>query len=317
MHVACVVRAVSWAAIVAVPPLGAQSIHVADSLLAAGSIARAESVYYAMARIRPRDPMARWALGKYLVERGAWRVGATLLEESLQFGGDPVLVGRELLSAYLQVREFAPLAGLAAASPSQRERARWLTTHEPRFVAPDSIVAVPFLQSADSGVLGSVAIRVNGVAIVAVLNPETRGIVVSRGVLGARHPRFFAAGIDTTAEGDVLAVADSVSIGRLTMLNQPVTVATLPAGSQAIIGLGELGRFAPRVAAATGLLSLHLDGAMGEQLAGERLSTLDRASGVSVLLRSGWTNSPAAVVGLLRDKSWAFDAKHGTLIIER
>ncbi len=66
--------------------------------------------------------------------------GATLLEESLQFGGDPVLVGRELARAYLATGEFAPLAALPAASPAQRERAKWLTTHEPRVIAPDSVI---------------------------------------------------------------------------------------------------------------------------------------------------------------------------------
>src|SRR5262245_51831706 len=136
--------------VLAAQPTRAQSIRLGDSLLAAGALARAESVYYGMARIRPRDPTVRWALGRFLFARGATRVGTTLLEESLQFGGDPVLVGRDLARSYLQIRDFAPLAKLAAASPAQRQRAQWLTTHEPRVVSPDSIVSAPASRAEDS-----------------------------------------------------------------------------------------------------------------------------------------------------------------------
>lgn len=302
--------------VLAAPSAGAQSIRLGDSLLAAGALARAESVYYGLARVRPRDPMARWALGRFLLARGATRVGTTLLEESLQFGGDPVLVGRDLGRAYLQIRDFAPLAALAAASPAQRERARWLTTHEPRVVSPDSIVTVPTSRGEDSTALLEVPIRVNGVALVAAVVADTRGIMVSRAAVGARHPRFFAAGVDTTSDGDVLAVADSVGIGRLAMLNVPVTVGRLPGRSQAVIGLAELGRFAPTVEQA-GRVVLRVDGSLHAAPEGERYSTLDQASGFSVLRNSAWTQTPAEVMRLLRGKTWTFDAKHGTLIVER
>jgi Flp pilus assembly protein TadD len=41
----------------------AQSVRLADSLLRAGHLARAESLYYAATRNRPSDPVARKALG--------------------------------------------------------------------------------------------------------------------------------------------------------------------------------------------------------------------------------------------------------------
>jgi hypothetical protein len=292
-------------------------LRVPDSLLAAGNLARAESAYYAATRARPRDPVARWALGRFLVQRGATRVGATLLEESLQFGGDPVLVGRELARAYLTAGEFAPLAALPAASPAQRERARWLTAHEPRIIAPDSVIAMPLARSDDSTTLGGIAARVNGVALVLSLSSQAQGIVVSRAAMGDRRLRTFAGGADSTGNADLLAVADSVSIGRLTMLNQPVTLATLPPGAQGLIGLSALGRFAAALDAKTAVLSLRADGTARGDSPGERLPTLDQPIGVSVLVAGAWIGSPVDVARLLRNRGWVFDAKRGTLIVER
>ncbi len=284
-----------------------------------GKLTRAESAFYAAARARPRDPVVRFALGHFLVERGATRVGATLLEESLQFGGDPVFVGRELARAYLATGEFAPLSALAAASPAQRERAKWLTTHEPRVIAPDSVISVKLAPGDDSASLGVIAARVNGVAIVLSLSSQAQGIVVSRAVVKDRRPRIFTAGADSTgaSDADLLAVADSLSIGRLTMLNQPVTVVALPPGTQGLIGLAVLGRFAPTADSRTGSLTLRADGSVREEVPGDRLPTLDQATGLSVLRSGVWVASPADVARLLRNRGWTFDAKRGTLIVER
>ena len=115
-----------------------QSIRVADSLLQSGSLARADSLFYAAARVRPRDPIARWALGRYLVARGATRVGATLFEESLRFGGEPSIAGRDLVPVYLAIGEFRPLARSAIATPAERARARWLASHRDAHRRADS-----------------------------------------------------------------------------------------------------------------------------------------------------------------------------------
>ena len=306
------------ASLVAISGLHGQALRVADSLLAAGDLTRAESAFYAAARIRPRDPVARWALGHYLVERGASRVGATLLEESLQFGGDPVFVGRELARVYLATNEFAPLAALPAASPAQRERAKWLTLHEPRVIAPDSVIsATMVVANADTTSIGGIQARVNGVAVVLSLSSQTTGIVVSRAALGNRRPRLFAAGADTTGEADLLGVADSVSIGRLTMLNQPVTLATLPQGTQGLIGLSALGRFAPTASPKAEKITLRIDGSIHDELSGDRFPTLDQASGISVLRSGVWIASSAEVARLVRNRGWTFDARRGTLIVDR
>ncbi len=228
-----------------------------------------------------------------------------------------MFVGRELARAYLATGEFAPLAALAAASPAQRERAKWLTTHEPRVIAPDSVISVKLAPSDDSASLGVVAARVNGVAIVLSLSSQAQGIVVSRAVVRERRPRIFAAGVDSARDADLLAVADSLSIGRLTMLNRPVTIATLSPGTQGLIGLAALGRFAPSADSKMGTLTLRADGSVREDVPGDRLATLDQATGLSVLRSRVWIASAAEVARLLRNRVWTFDAKRGALIVER
>src|SRR5689334_8946941 len=56
-------------------PAQSPAWRAADSLLRAGMLERAESVYYAEARHRPRDPQARAGLGLFLLSRGAVKIG--------------------------------------------------------------------------------------------------------------------------------------------------------------------------------------------------------------------------------------------------
>jgi hypothetical protein len=58
----------------------------ADSLLDAGRWSEAEELLYAAARTRPRDPIARARLGRYLAMKGALRPGLVLVEEAEEFG---------------------------------------------------------------------------------------------------------------------------------------------------------------------------------------------------------------------------------------
>ena len=152
----------------------AQSIHTADSLLDIGALARAESTYYLAARARPRDPLARWALGRFLVARGAPRVGATLFEEALQFGGEPSLIVADLAPVYLELGMYHELAALPAPSLSgaERERARWLDAHPTRLISLDSLVKVAYKPSLASGDVGRLNIRVNGQLVEALINPR-------------------------------------------------------------------------------------------------------------------------------------------------
>jgi len=58
----------------------------AESLIDAGHWAKAEELLYAGARSRPRDPIARARLGRYLAMKGALRPGLVLVEEAGEFG---------------------------------------------------------------------------------------------------------------------------------------------------------------------------------------------------------------------------------------
>jgi Flp pilus assembly protein TadD len=131
----------------------AQTARIADSLLDRGRLDRAESLYYAAVRVRPRDPAARWALGRFLAERGAQRVAVTLFEESLQFGGDAKLVSADLAPLYLALGDFHSLAKLPASplSGGEKSRAAWLETHPTRLIAPDSVFTASLKPAGDSG----------------------------------------------------------------------------------------------------------------------------------------------------------------------
>ncbi|HEU4723607.1 MAG TPA: hypothetical protein VFS59_19800 [Gemmatimonadaceae bacterium] len=58
----------------------------ADALLDAGRWPDAEEALYAAVRTRPRDPIARARLGRYLAMKGALRPGLVLIEEAAEFG---------------------------------------------------------------------------------------------------------------------------------------------------------------------------------------------------------------------------------------
>jgi hypothetical protein len=58
----------------------------ADALLDAGRWTEAEEMLYAGVRARPRDPIARARLGRYLAMKGALKPGLVLIDEAAEFG---------------------------------------------------------------------------------------------------------------------------------------------------------------------------------------------------------------------------------------
>src|SRR5205823_6745967 len=99
-------------------------VGLADSLLASGRVASAESLYYATSSARPRDAAARAALGRYLASRGALRIGAVLLEEARLFGGDTARIARALVPIYRSLGDWRSLAVLPKSPPSLAEGKR-------------------------------------------------------------------------------------------------------------------------------------------------------------------------------------------------
>jgi hypothetical protein len=298
-------------------PLAAQSVPRADSLLQIGALARAESLYYAAARARPHDPIARWALGRYLVARGATRVGATLFEESLRFGGEPAIVGRDLVPVYLTIGEYRPLAALTAATPAERARAKWLVAHETRVVAPDSAIVAVFRPATDSTSIGSIPIRVNGRAMNAAVSSRVQGIVIADTALAARGLHTFAAAVPRSARTTVLATADSVGIGRLSMTNYPVTIAHVDGAQPAMIGLDMLGRLAPTFDPKANRVTLHTGRTVPSSAAANHFLTLSAGSDVRVMQAGGWMSvTRPQLARFLRERRWTFDGKRGELIAE-
>jgi hypothetical protein len=87
----------------------------ADLLLESGLWPQAEEAYYAQSSARPRDPVARAELGRYLAMRGAVVPGTILIEEALQFGLDSTLA-RRLLRPWRTVIGWREMATLQADS---------------------------------------------------------------------------------------------------------------------------------------------------------------------------------------------------------
>ena len=87
----------------------------ADVLLDAGLWPQAEEAYYAQSRLRPRAPIPRAALGRYLAMKGAVVPGVVLIEESLRFGLDSS-VAQALLRPWRAVLEWREIAKLTTDS---------------------------------------------------------------------------------------------------------------------------------------------------------------------------------------------------------
>ena len=83
----------------------------ADMLLESGLWPQAEDAYYAQSSARPRDPVARAELGRYLAMKGAVLPGTILIEEAQQFGLDSALA-RRLLRPWRSVLGFRSMATL-------------------------------------------------------------------------------------------------------------------------------------------------------------------------------------------------------------
>jgi tetratricopeptide (TPR) repeat protein len=299
----------------------AQSIRVADSLLNVGALGRAESIYYAAARARPRDPLARWALGRFLVARGAPRVGATLFEEALQFGGDPSLIAADLAPAYLSLGMYHELAALPSPSISaaERERARWLDAHPTRLVSPDSMFVVSYKPTPASRYLGRIGIRVNGRTIDAAIDPRVRGIVVSDTGAIMRSLRHFDETDATSRPAWKLAAADSISIGGLAYRNVPIAAQSLADNAQAIVGFDVLARLAPTFDPRAGRITVRVSGTVMSPVANaDVFATLLTPSDFRVLQSRGWISaSDPPMQRTLSERRWTFDARRGQLIVER
>lgn len=292
-------------------PLAAQAF-LADSLLASGQLEPAESLYFARAAARPRDPRVRAALGRYLGARGAARVGAVLLEEARFFGGDPRAVASELVPLYRSLGDYRALVTLPA-SPltiGERLQAAWLATHAPTLEMPES-TSVAYRPAASASTLGTVTLRVGGRVVTATIDARRQGLVLDASARSDTGIKVFRA--DSTAT--VVGVASTVRMGEVTLGNLPVSLEWLGEG-RAVIGLDVLRAYAPTFDAARGRILLRRLGRVPRDMPGQRVPVLLLPDDVQVLARgrfvplAGGEASPIA-----RARRWTLDTKRGEIVV--
>jgi hypothetical protein len=270
----------------------ASAVARADSLLARGAVARAESVYYSTVNARSRDPIARAALGEYLASRGAIRVGVVLLEEARTFGGDPERIALALAPLYEHLGDYASIARLSRISlaPAEADRAAWLVASGTAMRMPDT-ATVRYRPETESWSLGRVRTSVAGATDEAIIDPSGTRVVVNRSSPVASRLRRFAPAMGDT----VFAVADSVELGEVILTNVPVIVAPLQR-AQIAIGLGFLTRFAPTFDERRGTLTLRSTGRVPvDSGGGLRLPLLlsPRGGGLRVFVSGRWASLAA------------------------
>lgn len=294
------------------PRAGAQDAYVraADSLLRAGMVFRAETLYYIAVRREPRNPAARLALGRYLAARGASKIGAVLMEEARFFGGDPAQVARELAPVYARMGDWRALAQLPASplSAAERSRAEWLRASPPSHLGPDSAI-VPFITGGEGA--GAIALRIGGDSIEAIVDPSVRGLVLDASWTQRPGIKVFGAG-----SARPVGVVPTVRVGALTMTNVATAFGETGGARRARIGLDVLGEFTPTFDPAGRRAVLRRGGrpAMG----GQRLATLALPSGVW-LVRGGNVVPLGGEGGRAATGSmpWTFFARRGEIVVGR
>jgi hypothetical protein len=281
----------------------------ADLAIALGRLADAEAELYAASRRAPREPSARGALGSFLASRGQLKVGAVLLEEARQFGGDPLTIDARLAHIYRWRGEWNEVAALSSpAADGEREMARWLAAHPGTISGPDS--AVTPLEPNELAGIGRIVVGVGGTTLPVDVDPSIEGLMLPStvGVLAAL--RTFA-----TPEGGTTGVVFEMTLGGYSLTNVPVR---LSPDERARIGFDVLARLTPTFDQAGRRLTLRLR--PPERPRGEEVAILLTFPGVRLVVRDGQAPvalEAAAGRAALRGARWTFDLRHGALIVDR
>jgi hypothetical protein len=291
----------------------------ADSLLASGQVAAAESMYYAASSSRPRDPTARAALGRYLASRGALRPGAVLLEEARLFGGDTTAIARSLAPIYASLGDYRALVTLPRSplSRPERDRVQWLVSHTPVLEFPDTVDTLPYRPVVDGSGLGIVTVGIGDRLIEAVIDPRVPGIVL-RG-RARRRAGLKVFGSDSTG---VIAVVSELHVGDVVLSNVPTRLETdesLVAGSPPLssIGLDVVEHLAPTFDPAIRIVTLRRAGQIAAATPGTRVPMLIDPSGARVLIDGRWESMTSrAAATLLAARRWTLDVRRGSILLQ-
>jgi hypothetical protein len=291
-------------------PLAAQwGLWPADSLLAEGRLAAAESAYYAAVRAHPRDPLARAALGRFLAARGGVRAGAVLLEEAQFFGGDSAALSRTLVPLYVRLGDYRALSELKpiVLTRAERQRAAWLSTRATEARLRDSVVILTYRPMGDGNGLGTVLLRFGRIELPAVIDPRVSGLVLPSTV--RRSLRLFG----TEGRG-TLAVADSFRLGSVVFSNVPASIGT--ADEPVRIGFDVIAPYFPGFDPGKGILTLRRVNRRSPGPTGSRVPALYDDNGMRLLIGGKWQASSAAMPAmLLATRRWIWDWRLGDVVL--
>jgi hypothetical protein len=311
-------------ALAAPRPASAQfgaGLLLADSMLASGRVQVAESLYYAASSARPRDAVARAALGRYLAARGALRIGAVLLEEARLFGGDTARIALSLAPIYGSLGDYRALATLPSSplSASEQKRVRWLVSHPPVLEFPDSVASLPYKPLADGLGIGILSIGLGERRVDAVIDARVSGVVL-RGRAAKRRGGLRVFGEDSTG---AVAVVPELHVGTVTLSNVPVRLDTDNAPGEkhdrqsVILGLDVLRRLAPTFDPVTDTITLRRTGQIGPTMVGTRAPMLLDEQGLRFVIEGRWqTAASPKTAKLLGAQRWTLDSKHGVLVLQ-
>jgi hypothetical protein len=281
----------------------------ADAAIAQGRLDDAEQLLFAASSRATREPSARGALGTFLASRGRLKVGAVLLEEARQFGGDAAVIDARLARIYSWMGDWSAVAALKhnVSSGPEADRARWLASHAPGHSGPDSL-SVP-LEPNEAFGLGTVVVTIETAPIQVDIDPNVDGLVLpSWPVVTGGSQQF---GMRDSA---TIAAVYALSIGTMRLANVP---ARLSPRARPVIGLDVLAALSPTFDAAAHRLTLRQHGAAAS---GETLPILLAFPGVRIVAHAGQPPvfiESAAGRAALRGSRWTLDVRHGAIVAER
>ncbi len=300
-------------AVVSFPLVAQQSLRVEasapDVALSQGRLDDAERELYTASRRAPREPSTRGALGGLLASRGHLRIGAVLLQQARQFGGDAASINGRLAHIYRWLGDWPALAALptgAAYDGAEKERARWIAARTGSARGADSTTVR--LEPNEITGFGRITLRIGAVEVPADIDPTIEGIALaaSADLLGALQ-------LFGERDGVTLAVAPSVVIGSIMRTNVP---ATLRRGGSTRVGFDVIAALAPTFDAVARTLTLRTK---DETPAGGReLPILLGFPGVRLVARAG--QAPIAIESAagraaLRGAAWTLSLKRGAIVV--
>ena len=304
------------ASVLSAQPARRNDPPAAELAVSFGRLDIAEQELFDASRRAPREPAARGALGLFLASRGHLKVGAVLLEEARQFGGNAAAIDARLARIYPWYGAWNLVSLLPTArsfDPAEFDRARWLAVHRGAVHGPDSvIVALEPSEASEETAFGRVALNIDGTIVEADIDPNVEGVVFPAGnnVLGSMQ--LFG---PIRGSGATLGVSYAIGIGAISLINVPVR---FDGGVRARIGFDVLSPFAPTFDQASAQLTLRVRAAA--PVGTESIAFLLGFPGILIAARPALPLVPIeseAGRAALRGTRWTFDLRRGAITLER